>query len=208
MLFNLPAQILVLLIPSLMFALSFHEFSHAWMAKKCGDDTAANLGRLSLNPLAHLDPIGSLMILFVGFGWAKPVPVNSFSLNNPRKDMMKIAAAGPAANLLLALIASLIFRASNIIGLNLDYLLFYFIQINISLAVFNMIPISPLDGSQIFTGYLSKNNPDLAQKIQSYGPQFLFGLILFGYITGISIIWLFISPIVKVFMYIFAGINI
>jgi len=208
MLFNLPAQILVLLIPSLMFALSFHEFSHAWMAKKCGDDTAANLGRLSLNPLAHLDPIGSLMILFVGFGWAKPVPVNSFSLNNPRKDMMKIAAAGPAANLLLALIASLIFRASNIIGLNLDYLLFYFIQINISLAVFNMIPISPLDGSQIFTGYLSKNNPDLAQKIQSYGPQFLLGLILFGYITGISIIWLFISPIVKVFMYIFAGINI
>ena len=208
MLFNLPAQILVLLIPSLMFALSFHEFSHAWMAKKCGDDTAANLGRLSLNPLAHLDPIGSLMILFVGFGWAKPVPVNSFSLNNPRKDMMKIAAAGPASNVLLALIASLIFRASNIIGLNLDYLLFYFIQINISLAVFNMIPISPLDGSQIFTGYLSKNNPDLAQKIQSYGPQFLLGLILFGYITGISIIWLFISPIVKVFMYIFAGINI
>ena len=208
MLFNLPAQILVLLIPSLMFALSFHEFSHAWMAKKCGDDTAANLGRLSLNPLAHLDPIGSLMILFVGFGWAKPVPVNSFSLNNPRKDMMKIAAAGPAANLLLALIASLIFRASNIIDINLDYLLFYFIQINISLAVFNMIPISPLDGSQIFTGYLSKNNPDLAQKIQSYGPQFLLGLILFGYITGISIIWLFISPIVKVFMYIFAGINI
>ena len=208
MLFNLPVQILVLLIPSLMFSLSFHEFSHAWMAKKCGDNTAANLGRLSLNPLAHLDPIGSLMILFVGFGWAKPVPVNSFSLNNPRKDMMKIAAAGPAANLLLALIASLIFRASNIIDINLDYLLFYFIQINISLAVFNMIPISPLDGSQIFTGYLSKNNPDLAQKIQSYGPQFLFGLILFGYITGISIIWLFISPIVKVFMYIFAGINI
>ena len=208
MLFNLPVQILVLLIPSLMFSLSFHEFSHAWMAKKCGDNTAANLGRLSLNPLAHLDPIGSLMILFVGFGWAKPVPVNSLSLNNPRKDMMKIAAAGPASNVLLALIASLIFRASNIIDINLDYLLFYFIQINISLAVFNMIPISPLDGSQIFTGYLSKNNPDLAQKIQSYGPQFLFGLILFGYITGISIIWLFISPIVKVFMYIFAGINI
>ena len=208
MLFNLPLEILVLLIPSLMFALSFHEFSHAWMAKKCGDNTAADLGRLSLNPISHLDPIGSIMILFVGFGWAKPVPVNSYSLNNPRKDMMKIAAAGPISNLLLALIASLIFRVNSIIGLNLDYLLFYFIQINISLAVFNMIPISPLDGSQIFTGYLSKNNPDLATKIQAYGPQVLLGLILFGYITGFSIIWLFISPIVKVFMYIFAGINI
>ena len=208
MLFNLPPQILVLLIPSLMFALSFHEFSHAWMAKKCGDNTAANLGRLSLNPIAHLDPIGSLMILFVGFGWARPVPVNSYSLNNPRKDMMKIAAAGPISNLLLALIAGLFFRITSIIGLNLDYFLFYFIQINISLAVFNMIPISPLDGSQIFTGYLSKNNPDLAIKIQAYGPQVLLGLILFGYITGFSIIWLFISPIVKLFMYIFAGINI
>ena len=208
MLFNLPPQILVLLIPSLMFALSFHEFSHAWMAKKCGDNTAANLGRLSLNPIAHLDPIGSLMILFVGFGWARPVPVNSYSLNNPRKDMMKIAAAGPISNLLLALIAGLFFRITSIVGLNLDYFLFYFIQINISLAVFNMIPISPLDGSQIFTGYLSKNNPDLAIKIQAYGPQVLLGLILFGYITGFSIIWLFISPIVKLFMYIFAGINI
>lgn len=208
MLFNLPAQILVLLIPSLMFALSFHEFSHAWMAKKCGDNTAANLGRLSLNPMAHLDPIGSIMILFVGFGWAKPVPVDSSYLNNPRTDMMKIAAAGPISNLLLAFIAGLIFRLSGIIDFNIDYLLFYFIQINVSLAVFNMIPISPLDGSQIFTGYLMRSNPDLAMKIQAYGPQVLFGLILFGYITGISIIWLFISPIVKVFMYIFAGLSI
>ena len=191
-----------------MFALSFHEFSHAWMAKKCGDNTAANLGRLSLNPMAHLDPIGSIMILFVGFGWAKPVPVDSSYLNNPRTDMMKIAAAGPISNLFLAFIAGLIFRISGIIDLNLDYLLFYFIQINVSLAVFNMIPISPLDGAQIFTGYLMRRNPDLAMKIQAYGPQVLFGLILFGYITGISIIWLFISPIVKVFMYIFAGISI
>lgn len=208
MLFSLPPQILVILIPSLMFSLSFHEYAHAWMAKKCGDNTANSLGRLSLNPLAHLDLVGSLMILFVGFGWAKPVPVNSYFLKNPRQDMMKIAAAGPLSNLLLAFIASLIFRINGSMGFNLDYLLFYFIQINISLAIFNMIPIFPLDGAQIFTGYLSKHNPDLAAKIQAYGPQVLFGLILFGYITGFSIIWLFISPIVKVFMYIFAGINI
>ena len=83
-----------------MFALSFHEFAHAWMASKCGDNTAARMGRLTLNPMAHLDVMGSLMILFVGFGWAKPVPVNSRNLRDPRKDMMKVAAAGPLSNLL------------------------------------------------------------------------------------------------------------
>ena len=83
-----------------MFALSFHEFAHAWMASKCGDNTAARMGRLTLNPMAHLDVMGSLMILFVGFGWAKPVPVDSRNLRDPRKDMMKVAAAGPLSNLL------------------------------------------------------------------------------------------------------------
>ena len=92
MLFNLPPEALVLLIPSLVFALSFHEFAHAWMASKCGDNTAARMGRLTLNPMAHLDVMGSMMILFVGFGWAKPVPVDGRNLENPRVDMMKVAA--------------------------------------------------------------------------------------------------------------------
>ncbi len=83
---------------SLVFALSFHEFSHAYVAYLCGDDTASKMGRLTLNPLKHLDPIGSLMILFIGIGYAKPVPVNQYNLNNPRKDMIKIAAAGPLSN--------------------------------------------------------------------------------------------------------------
>ena len=86
----------------MIFALSFHEYAHAWMAYKCGDNTAARMGRLSMNPIAHLDPMGSLMILFVGFGWAKPVPVDSRLLVNPRTDMMKVAAAGPIANLKIA----------------------------------------------------------------------------------------------------------
>ncbi len=192
-----------------MFALSFHEFAHAWMASRCGDNTAARMGRLTLNPMAHLDIMGSLMILFVGFGWAKPVPVDGRYLKNPRTDMMKVAAAGPAANLILALIGGLLFRFLNGIGPMTEsilVLLLWFTRINIALAVFNMIPVAPLDGSQIFSGWLMKINPQLAWKIESYGPQVLFGLILFGYITGFSIIWLVMEPFVSFFMKIFLGI--
>ena len=194
-----------------MFALSFHEFAHAWMAEKCGDNTAARMGRLPLNPMAHLDMMGSLMILFVGFGWAKPVPVDGRNLRNPRTDMMKVAAAGPMSNLLLAMVAGMVLRFMNGTGLLTDsifILLIYFTRINIALAVFNLIPVAPLDGSQIFSGYLMKTNPQLAWKIQSYGPQVLFGLILFGYFTGFSILWLVMEPFVSFFMLLFAGIAI
>ena len=192
-----------------MFALSFHEFAHAWMASKCGDNTAAKMGRLTLNPMAHLDVMGSLMILFVGFGWAKPVPVDSRNLRDPRKDMMKVAAAGPLSNLLLAMLAGMAWRllggTNLLLDTNFPVLIFYFTQINIALAVFNLIPVSPLDGSQIFSGYLMKTNPELAWKIQSYGPQVLFGLILFGYITGFSILWFIMKPFVNFFMLLFIG---
>jgi len=192
-----------------MFALSFHEFAHAWMASKCGDDTAARMGRLTLNPIAHLDVMGSMMILFVGFGWAKPVPVDSRNLRDPRKDMMKVAAAGPISNLLLAMLAGMVWRLLGGTGLfsnsTFQVLIYYFTYINIALAVFNLIPVSPLDGSQIFSGYLMKTNPQLAWKIQSYGPQVLFGLILFGYVTGFSILWLIMKPFVNFFMLLFIG---
>ena len=193
-----------------MFALSFHEFAHAWMAEKCGDNTAARMGRLTLNPMAHLDMMGSLMILFVGFGWAKPVPVDGRNLRNPRTDMMKVAAAGPVSNLLLAMVAGMVLRFMNGTGLFTDsifILLIYFTRINIALAVFNLIPVAPLDGSQIFSGYLMKTNPQLAWKIQTYGPQVLFGLILFGYFTGFSILSLVMEPFVSFFMLLFAGIS-
>ena len=211
MLFRLPLEALVLLIPTLVFSLSFHEFAHAWMAAKCGDNTAARMGRLTLNPMAHLDVMGSLMILFAGFGWAKPVPVDSRLLRNPRTDMMKVAAAGPVSNILLALAGGMTLRFLNSTGLLTEIILIliiYFTRINIALAVFNMIPIAPLDGSQIFSGYLMKHNPELAWKIQAYGPQVLFGLILFGYFTGFSIIWMVMEPFVSFFMLLFAGIAI
>ena len=202
MLFRLPPEVLVLLIPVLLFALVFHEFSHGWVANKLGDPTAKNQGRLTLNPLAHLDPFGSLMILFVGFGWAKPVPVDSRYLANPRKDMMKIAFAGPASNLLLALIGGLIIRLTGYVD-TFTSMLILFTQINISLAVFNMIPIPPLDGSQIFSGIMIQRNPQLVMQLQMYGPQILMGLILFGMFSGVSIIWAVMSPFVNFFMFLF-----
>ena len=204
MLFRLPLEVLVLLIPVLLFALVFHEFSHGWVANKLGDPTAKYAGRLTLNPIVHLDILGSLMILFVGFGWAKPVPVDSRYLANPRIDMMKIAFAGPAANLLLALIAGTIIRLTGYMGV-LTSMLIMFTQINIMLAVFNMIPIPPLDGSQIFSGLMVRHNPDIVMKLQMYGPQILMGLILFGMFTSFSPIWMIISPFVNFFMFLFAG---
>ena len=205
MLFRLPPEVLVLLIPVLLFALVFHEFSHGWVANKLGDPTAKYAGRLSLNPMVHLDLFGSLMILFVGFGWAKPVPVDSRYLANPRTDMMKIAFAGPASNLLLAFIAGSLIRLTGNMGV-LSSMLIMFAQINIMLAVFNMIPIPPLDGSQIFSGLMIRHNPDLVIKLQVYGPQILMGLILFGMLTRISPIWWLISPFVNFFMFLFVGI--
>ena len=204
MLFRLHPEVLVLLIPVLLFALVFHEFSHAWVANKLGDPTARYAGRLTLNPMAHLDPIGGLMILFVGFGWAKPVPVDIRYLRNPRVDMMKIAFAGPASNLILAFIGGTILRLGFVHG-TLAMMIMLFTQINIMLAVFNMIPIAPLDGSQIFSGLLIRTNPELVRNLQIYGPQILMGAILIGYFTPISPIWWFMGPFVKFFLFLFAG---
>tara|TARA_X000001036_G_C20369060_1_gene679752 strand:+ start:119 stop:736 length:618 start_codon:yes stop_codon:yes gene_type:complete len=204
MLFRLPPEVLAMLIPVLLFALVFHEFSHGWVAHRLGDPTAKYAGRLTLNPMAHLDMFGSMMILFVGFGWAKPVPVDSRYLANPRVDMMKIAFAGPASNLLLAFIGGMLIRILGNVG-PLTTMLYMFTQINISLAIFNMIPISPLDGSQIFSGLMVRKNPQLVMNLQMYGPQILMGLILFGLFTNISPIWMIMSPFVNFFMYLFVG---
>ena len=211
MLLRLPMEVLIILLPILIFSLCFHEFSHGYIAYKLGDHTAARNGRLTLNPLAHLDPIGSLMILFVGFGWAKPVPVNPVNFSNPRLDMMKVAFAGPASNLLLAFTGGLMMRLVNIVGLLQSEMfiqtLYFFILINISLAVFNMIPVAPLDGSQIFGNMISKNNPQLAWKLQMYGPKILMGIILIGMVTPFSVLGFLMMPFVKIFMYLFTGIS-
>ncbi|MED5475115.1 MAG: site-2 protease family protein [Candidatus Neomarinimicrobiota bacterium] len=207
MIFNgLSIEQLILLIPPLLFALCFHEFSHAYVAYLLGDHTAAKRGRLTLNPLAHLDPFGSLMIIFVGFGWAKPVPVDPRYFKNSRIGMMQVAFAGPASNLLLALVGGLIIRY---FGSSMSEIIikvsFNFTMINLALCFFNLIPVHPLDGSQIFSGFMIKRNPEMVYKLHQYGPNILFGLILFGFITKISIIWYLIGPFVQFFLRLFTG---
>ena len=210
MLLRLPMETLIILLPILIFSLCFHEFSHGYIAYRLGDHTAARNGRLTLNPLAHLDPIGSLMILFVGFGWARPVPVNPVNFVNPRRDMIKVAFAGPASNLMLAFIGGLTMRFVNMAAIIQNEIfvqtLYFFILINISLAIFNLIPIAPLDGSQIFGNIIAKNNPELAWKLQFYGPKILLGLILIGILTPFSILGFIMMPFIKTFMYLFTGI--
>ena len=198
----------IILIIALVFSLSFHEFAHAYAAYRLGDNTAAYKGRLTLNPLAHLDPVGSLMLLFIGFGYAKPVPVNPINLGNPRIDMMKVAFAGPFSNLLLSLSGCIIMRFMGIEQLteivsyrrelnSVGNMLFTFSAINMILAVFNMIPIHPLDGGQIFGGFLDKTNPNLAYKLREYGPKVLFAIIFVGLFTGISFLGFLFSPFIK-----------
>ena len=144
------------------------------------------------------------MVLLVGFGWAKPVPVNPNNLNQPEKDMMSIAAAGPIANLVLAFLGGLIVQTlpeNNLFSV----VCLVFTQINTALAVFNLIPLPPLDGSQILTGIFIRRNPQFIYKLHQYGPKILFAIIIFGSIANVSIIWWFIGPIVQFLTSFFIG---
>ena len=196
-----PAAFIALLI-CLVFSLSFHEFSHSLIAFLLGDDTSYKLKRTNINPINHLDPIGTTMLLFVGFGWAKPVPVNPYNLKNPTSDMMKIAFAGPASNLLLAFIALLLSRLFLIDNIVLKY----FYSINLALAIFNLLPIRPLDGSQIFNPIILKYNRRAGIFLNAYGSQILLALILFSIFTGYSILWKIILPIMTFIHTIFSSI--
>jgi len=186
---------------SLLFSLTFHEYAHGVVAYYYGDDTAYRQGRLTLNPLAHLDPMGTFMILFIGIGYAKPVPVNPYNLSNPRTDMIKVAAAGPISNLIISFISLFILHLINPDrNSNIFILLSIMIHINTALAVFNLLPVYPLDGGQIFGNLISKYNPGLSQNLLTYGPKVLLGIILFGLFTGKSILWLIIGPIINIIL--------
>lgn len=141
-----PAELIVFLL-AIVLAVSVHEAAHAWAADKLGDSTAKNLGRTSLNPAAHLDPIGSLLFLLVGFGWGKPVPVDERNLRRPH-DMVLVALAGPASNLVVAILLGLALRFAPI-SIELATVFTIFTLINLSLMIFNLLPIPPLDGSKL-----------------------------------------------------------
>lgn len=147
----------------LIISLSFHEASHAYAAWRLGDDTAKRMGRMSLNPLVHLDPIGTLMILgAMPIGWAKPVPVDARNIRNPRSGMPLVAFAGPLSNLVLAFSGCLVYAvlSERLLGSGWYSMLILFIQVNFSLAIFNLLPIAPLDGSKIVTAFMSDSVAD------------------------------------------------
>ena len=204
MLLSLPPQVLIILAFSLIFALTFHEFGHAFIAHLCGDDTARVAGRMSLNPLVHLDLFGSLMVLIAGFGYARPVPVNPNNYRVRNADFY-IASAGPLMNLLLGAIGAFLYGilAQNSItilaGVPLLLLLKLFIIINFNLFLFNLIPLGPLDGNSVFPHFLPSNMKIRYQHWNlSYGSYVLLGLVIlsiflpnfnaFSWITSISML--------------------
>lgn len=167
-----------------LFSISIHEFSHAWTADYLGDPTARLAGRKTLNPLSHIDFLGLMMMIFVGFGWAKPVPVNPFNLKNPRRDNLFVAFAGPASQVVLSIILALIYHALNFAFastpalLIVNSLLATFIQINLLLAFFNLLPFGPLDGFSVVLGLLPASYVRQWEETRTYGLILLFLLIL------------------------------
>ncbi len=176
LLFHSNAVQLASVLITVVVAITVHEFAHAWWADRAGDPTPRAAGRLTLNPVAHFDPIGSVLFLLVGFGWAKPVPINPLRFRRPRRDGVLVAMWGPLCNFLLALAAALILRA---LGGHATYgttaLLSTFTLLNLNLAVFNLLPIPPLDGSHILSGML---DPRRAYEFEVWGRRFGFILLL------------------------------
>jgi Zn-dependent protease len=198
-------------LPVMLLALTVHEWAHAYAAYRLGDPTARHMGRLTLNPLAHLDVFGTIAILMIGFGWAKPVPVDPRNLREPRRHMMWIAAAGPLSNLAQAMVLGLLFQlvrgAFPATGMG-DFvvrMLSYGIFINCALAVFNLIPVPPLDGSKIIYGLVPSLTHEAVWKLERYGPMVLMGLIFMGFLTGYSLLWWVMGPPVQLLIMIFSG---
>jgi Zn-dependent protease len=196
LLFDNPAlflQRLVLLIPAFLIAVTVHELAHGVVADRLGDPTARLQGRLTLNPLPHIDPLGAVAFLLAGFGWAKPVPVNAYNLRHPSRDMVWIAAAGPLANFAMAFVGlvaavlaqravTLPFVAEPLIGM-----LAAVYRFNLVLAIFNLIPLPPLDGGHFLPYFLPRRSWTLVHRLEQYGPLLLLLLVMSGatrYIVG------------------------
>jgi len=198
----LPSLVDVLLtIPALLVGLTFHEYAHALVAYKLGDPTAKNLGRLTLNPIKHLDPLGTIFLLVFRFGWAKPVPVNAFHFRGDRqKGMLWVSLAGPGSNLVMAVITAIIWKLVEPQGPILSAVLLNVFFINLILAVFNIIPVPPLDGSKILAGVLPRRYSHVIFNLEKYGYVILLLLMLFGIVGRV------LMPVVQLLAAVITGV--
>ena len=184
-----------------LLVLPLHEFAHGWVARKCGDDTAEAAGRLTLNPLAHVDPFGAVLLLLTGFGWAKPVPVNMYRFKNPKKGMAVTALAGPACNFLLAgvflFLYGLLFyplHTGGAVAETILQLIYTTAYLSLSLAVFNLIPIPPLDGSKVLFSFIPDESYFKLMRYERYGMILLLVLVstkILGGPLSTATSWLF-----------------
>lgn len=199
--FNFPSLYEILVaFPAFIIGLTFHEFAHGWAAYKLGDKTAYHQGRLTLNPIPHLDPVGFLMLVLFRFGWAKPVPVNPYNFRGDiKKGMLLVALAGPATNLLVALAASLLLGFT---WVHMPFereiyiqIMWQIIYINVILAIFNLLPVPPLDGSKILAGLLP-GRQEWLYHLEQYGTIILLILLFTGLIG--RVLGFFITPIINI----------
>ncbi len=200
---------MILAFPAILFGLTFHEYSHAFMANIMGDKTAKYAGRLTLNPLPHIDILGLLSLLFFRFGWAKPVPINPLNMRSQRIGVLLVSIAGPLSNFILAFIIGILVRLLSPTleqNMALHYMLTFAVIINLILAFFNLIPLPPLDGSKILFSIF--NTPLETQiMLERIGPIVLLAVIIFGGLSGFNILWIFIGKAVIFFSRLFTGLN-
>lgn len=207
------SKIAIMLVPALL-AITMHEVAHGYVAERFGDPTARLLGRLNLNPLRHLDPIGTIAIFVFGFGWARPVPVNTGNLRRPKRDMIWVALAGPLTNLMLALLSALLLRGIGLLETTalgeaqlflqvvkpLRMMIGFSLYINVLLGIFNLVPLPPLDGGRILTGVLPEKQALMVGRLEPFG----FVLILF--LVFFTDIWsLLLAPLIGSLVALLAG---
>ncbi len=215
---NLDPQTIISRIFILIIAFSVHEFAHAWTATRFGDETPRQYGRLTLNPLSHLDPFGSLMLLIAGFGWAKPVPVNPYALNRRSPAaLMWVSLAGPFSNFLLAVVAAIPLRLGLVTFSSSSPLpgffptpyqfLLEFIFINLILMLFNLIPLAPLDGDKIVEYFAPPSLARVMSVIRPYGALILIGLLIIPSRLGFDVFSLIMNPALPNLLYLLLGGN-
>ena len=207
-------RLTVLIVVALVTAVTIHEFSHALVANTLGDGTARRLGRLSLNPMRHLDPGGSIMMFIAGFGWGKPVPVDPHQLSRGHTDTALVAAAGPISNLAFAFVLAIPFKTGMLVpaSLSLDRaarvmtggfsngvadILAVVIFFNLLLGVFNLVPLAPLDGSRVLAGLVPAEHAAAYSKLQRNGPGILVAIIMLDFALGLGILWGIAGPVVR-----------